>query len=84
MPYLDEVGALRGLKWSYLTSSPEAIRLNRMASRPVRPAHLLAGVTRVAPYSSRRQPPAPKARKREYPSNRNSRSIFNGTGVSVV
>jgi hypothetical protein len=29
--------------------------------RPVRPAHLLAGVPRVAPYSSRRHPSCPKA-----------------------
>jgi hypothetical protein len=36
------------------TSSPEAIRVIRMASQPTLPPHLIGGMTRVAPYSSRR------------------------------
>ena len=30
--------------------------------RPVRPPHPLGGVAKVAPYSSRRHPPAPRSR----------------------
>jgi hypothetical protein len=44
--------APNNLNWEHIPFSFE---------RPVRPAHQLAGVTKVARYSSRRHPPAPKA-----------------------
>ncbi|MGD0918810.1 MAG: hypothetical protein ABSB22_20380 [Thermodesulfobacteriota bacterium] len=44
--------------------SPEIIRQVMVGAsrfeRPVRPPHPLGGVATVAPYSSRRHPPAPR------------------------
>ena len=44
-----------------LKSIPKSLVGASRFERPVRPPHPLGGVTKVAPYSSRRHPPAPKA-----------------------
>ncbi len=76
-PPAPKAGALTSLRYAPMSSNTtrkfqpfyedQMILLNNIGflsllfERPVRPAHLLTGVPRVAPYSSRRHPPAPKA-----------------------
>ncbi len=44
----------KAVEWGWLEKNP----FERFKRRPVRPPHPLGGVARVAPYSSRRHPPA--------------------------